>query len=386
MKDIDFDELDRAVSSLMGTVPQDENKDDTGDSVTVHQKPAFASVEEPATSMQPKSEDNTPPTTQEESAIVPVTESAPAEEKAPESAVSRASRQVSSPPSRGRFMDVVRPSRDMHKPLSPTSRQGVTLQPSDSRRSLGQSASEASEDSSNDVEARLTATQAVVPDEKEDTASTAALNRPVFEASPMPLQAESEETDDTSPLSSPFLPDAKVEKRPLGRPVEASLTQGQDAEDIVQNITEAAPSGEQTIFADTDAQRPEQPVPAELDSTLLRIETSTAAVESSEPVGDGNMTAAPVPTTEASVATPISAATSSLPAQAQRTMAATSIPQQYKLEATPTQDAPASAIYDTQPLAHPAKSRPGWVFILAIIGILVLGALGGAAVYYLGLI
>jgi hypothetical protein len=66
-----------------------------------------------------------------------------------------------------------------------------------------------------------------------------------------------------------------------------------------------------------------------------------------------------------------------------------SIPQQYKEEPS-TGDAKNGAIYDTdtyhhQPLAHPKKKKSGWMWVIWIILILIIGAAAGAALYWAGI-
>ena len=62
-----------------------------------------------------------------------------------------------------------------------------------------------------------------------------------------------------------------------------------------------------------------------------------------------------------------------------------SIQPQYKEEPSSTKQEHA-AIYDTdtyhKPLAHPAKKKSGWLWVLWIILLLALGAGGAAALYY----
>ena len=66
--------------------------------------------------------------------------------------------------------------------------------------------------------------------------------------------------------------------------------------------------------------------------------------------------------------------TAAKPATA-RAAAVTSIPQQYKVQQPiESAEAPAGAIYDTQPLAHPAKKKPGWLWAVYILVIALVGA------------
>lgn len=190
-------------------------------------------------------------------------------------------------------------------------------------------------------------------------------------------------TPDLGPPVLPFLPDAKVEKRPLGRPVEAPVTPAVPEATLsfgpaepmsgTQDMTTAEVAPEEN----EDAQLPGQPLPAELGSELLSIETSTDMLTDSPAI---------LPNKSGG-----SASHSLHIPGVNRGGVATSIPQQYKTQPKEENSDPelAGAIYDTasyhQPLVHPVKKKPGWVWVLAIIGILLLGVAGGAAVYYFGL-
>ena len=67
----------------------------------------------------------------------------------------------------------------------------------------------------------------------------------------------------------------------------------------------------------------------------------------------------------------------------------TSIPQQYREEPS-TGDQANGAIYDTdtyhQPVEHPDKKGSGWMWVIWILVILLIGAGGGAALYFLGIV
>lgn len=393
MKDIDFDELDRAVSSLMGTVPKDEEKSEVPSGTAGSQDITSVPAEKPQASAADDENDTVVAVDQEPATepTTPVPDDSTYSEDEPDQPTSKPEQPGAATPSRGRFMDVVRPSRETRKPLSSISRQGVTLQPSSPARPVSETPKRPSAEAETDF-----AAQATIPQDMEDTASAAASSRPAFEATPLNQSSATEEPEDTNPLSSPFLPDAKVEKRPLGRPLETTSTDGQES-DSVENASETTPDPSvlteepTSSMPDKDAQRPEQPLPAELDSELLSIETETSVTALESTPAQSTAPEAPAPAFETPATTvpapnPTPAKAATFTTDTQRSMAAASIPQQYKLEATQAEEVPASAIYDTQPLAHPAKSKPGWLFVLAIVGILVLGALGGAAVYYLGLL
>ncbi len=343
MKDIDFDELDKAVSSLMSPPANDNVGTNSADEATA-ETPAVSLDAPVVTSENQLSETHEPETT--EKAAAPTTTSIPAAR-------------------RGRFMDVMHPStRDMKKPspVGPISRQGVTLQPTTAPTPAESPAAPEAPAEQPDMNTALEEAPTFGMDSLE--------SEPIIENK----EAEAESTEETPPLSSPFLPDAKVEKRPLGRPIEPV-----PAVDLAAALSEDAatmPVSELPVEG-KDAQLPEQPIPPEFDSELLSVETST------ENLPPETQPAAVPATAEQPAAAPVpEPVVSSTPAA---TMTSASIPQQYKLQPKQNEEAPASAIYDTQPLAHPAKKSSGLLWIVGIMAILLIGVGGGAAIYYLGL-
>ena len=149
MKEFDFDELDKAVTSVMG--------DNT--------------VKTDASSVAPASTSN------DVTRSVPDTAAATTVVNPPVTAPPPASRRT------GRFMDVVHPSSDMSSTTKP-SREGVAINPP-------------------------AATAPVVND-------TPTVEAPVVATPDLQPPVEVAEINATEPLSSPFLPDAKPDKRPLG--------------------------------------------------------------------------------------------------------------------------------------------------------------------------
>lgn len=239
MQDIDFDELDRAISTTLKPTPTPE--------------PAVA----PETAPEPSP------------SIEPVT-TAPAARR-----------------SSGRFMDVVHPSSDMR---------------SSSVANRSETRAETREEVS-------------VPEMPE-------------------------------PVTSPFLDDAKVEKRPLGAFSDATP---KPTVDLSAELLLEAPD-EELLEADNEA--PEAPV-----------EEPASEVED-EPVPEV-MPEEEIPST--------------FP---------TSITQQYK-EQPSTSDQPSGAIFDTeayhQPLTHPEKKKSGAMVILWILVLILVGAAAGAAFYFFAL-
>lgn len=382
MKDIDFDELDRAVSSLMSNVP----KEDSTDAVSADRESVVtlgsdaSSTEEPEV---PPTEIATPePLSAPESEATEL--DAPAEEPEAPTVVTPAG--VAPPPAarRGRFMDVKHPgAKEINRPAvaGPISRQAPTIEP---LAAVDTTPAEV-EAPTTDQPDPLASFQPETP--AEPVTEAPAVEEASSEESPDAMTESAQEAmadvlGDVAPLSSPFLPDAKVEKRPLGRPAEPT-----PVVDLASELSEDAGDAmaEQPVndglSPNKDAQLPEQPLPAELGSELLSIETgadtsaldtptASATPEVAEPVEPAPAPSnepAPKPATETPRSMPVS------------------IPQQYKVQPKKDEDAPAGAIYDAQPLAHPEKKKPVWLWVLAFVAIALLGIGGGIAVYYMGM-
>lgn len=294
MKDIDFDELDRAVNSLVN--------------------PTTASA---------KTQSGTPPVV---SAAID-TPSTP-----PPVASSLGERRSS-----GRFMDVVHPSSDMRPSVvSPRPVSGVN---------------------------QTTTPQINMPDPID-------MNQPSNDSEPTTMTQPSEEpsNDTATPLESPFLADAKVEKRPLGafsnEVHESGLT---DSLAGAVSVPEDAPN---LLGADTSkpSDHPigsDTPMPAELQPDLLSIEANED------------------PDTSKSDSNPVASA--SAPVVPAEPIGPTSITQQYTQQPS-TGDKPVATVFDTaaykQPQSRQGKKKPGALIVLWIFLLLVVGAGVGAAVYF----
>ncbi len=354
MKDLDFDELDRAVSSLMGnkTTPVSENP-------------------------------SSPSQVSDQSEAPPVSASQPSTLAASTAPVASRPSRPTSPAVRrpGRFMDVVGVRKDATASNRSVSRQGISVQPA----------------------AAVTVPDPVIkPIETQVEPEPPVVQSPVSEwPDPLEMASRSEESSDQSkpveplanpldsqpmtaaddkglvpdvadePLSSPFLPDAKVEKRPLGSAALAS--------------TETA-----LMVEDESAQLPALPkdvepaLPEELHGDVVSIEADDSTTNPAH-----HAIAAPEPsveTTKKDNIPPREVKPAVTVTEAAVPSGPTSIAQQYKEEPT-TGDTKNGAIYDTdsyhQPLSHPAKKKSGWGWVLWIILILALGAGGGAALYLL---
>lgn len=296
MKDIDFDELDRAVNSLInpGTTPAP-----TADSP----------VENPIATPTPTP--TTPPLAERRSS--------------------------------GRFMDVVHPSSDMRTVAVPA-------------RPFEQ-ASEPASVSSPEVPNPVAAWPD--PIDMHETAQSQTST-----VSPEPAyQAPVNPGDGPAPQESPFLSDAKVEKRPLGA-FSNEVHDSEPSAPAVGNTSEPAPIN--TVPEPTLSEQPnvsdhpihtDTPLPAELQPGLLSIEANEDS--SQLPI------ASTVPT-------------------AVETTGPTSITQQYT-EQPSTGDKPTGTVFDTEAYKKPQpskKKKSGWLIVLWIFLLLVVGAGIGAAVYF----
>ena len=174
-------------------------------------------------------------------------------------------------------------------------------------------------------------------------------------------QPVEEKEDDfiVTPLESPFLTDAKVDKRPLGAFSSTETTPAPELSDAAKD------------FAASIAE-PETPLLEESDEELLTVETETRE----EPIAAPQPMAEPISNPE-----PISA-----PVVAEEEpVGPTSITQQYK-EQPSTTDQPSGAIFDTeayhQPLAHTVSKKSSALVIVWIAALILVGGGAGAAVYF----
>lgn len=312
MTDIDFDELDRAVNSLIGAKP-------------VSDTPAPTTPGDTSTSVQVTNGSAPQSSVPSPAAMPPL-----------------ATRRTS-----GRFMDVVHPSSDMR--TSPPAQTPAAAAMDPVAPSMPTVLAPAMPDTQ--------------PHDMPDPLDFHGFDAPTPDSSASSVAAVS-----TTPLETPFIADAKVEKRPLGAFSAAPAEGVPPVEMESQPSTSIAPEAS----ADTPAVEPEKseesanvdtPLPAELGDDLLSIESNETISQQSE------------------VPVAVAAAT---PTQEQPPVV--SITQQYT-ESPSTGDAPATtSIFDTdaykKPLAHPKKKSSGWLVVLWIALLLIVGAGAGAAVYF----
>jgi hypothetical protein len=362
MKDLDFDELDRAVNSLMAGVSS------SSDSNGRESEPA---VEIASSRVEPDvvADRKAAPSDIDAQASPDITRLS-----APAARVS-STPTVSAPRRTGRFMDMKHESADMsaYRPLTPPS-----ARPSRYQSDISVLSTSAGQLSNHDYNDRQTtpipssfdlkvADNGVVRETATSDDFKEPSTGPVSSSEPMPTESapvisydeltELRPNEELRPYSA-FIPDAKVEKRPLG-----------GASDEPDGAAEP-----RSIEPDYESQTPADPaeqLPAELQEDLIAIESGqntaqTPSVEKPEATGAAETQPAPKKTFDSRPKIE-------------------SIPTQYASENKQTDMAADSDIFDTdsfaKPLAHPAKSRSGWLKVIFIVGLILLGIGGGLLVY-----
>lgn len=421
MKDIDFDELDKAVNSLMtrtqkekpdGSVASDATAASSASSRDEPGIPTTAAPISPGT-VKPKSAEAMNPDLQP--AVVPAVPPQPTSQT--KTSPSPSPRPAPAARRSGRFMDVV-PQKAAASLSRPTSREGVTLSP---RSGVGTDMS-ASPGKTPSAVASPTppVTEKVAPKSDWPDPIEVAIARkpPVDNKEPETIPDEptvpepsKEENPKDQPLTSPFLPNAKVEKRPLGSPA-SNLPMNAPESELMKT-----PSPD-----DSEAQLPAKPgdisteAPEEFGGDIMKVEADThmgvpKTDESHEQEFAAEAMSAPSQaagimtpqkedvekqTIEEEEGSPEKQAPKAKASEKAEDLTATeapsasgriSIPPQYK-EQPSTGDTESGAIYDTstyhQPLMHPTKKKSGWLWVLWIVLILIVGAGAGAALYFLG--
>lgn len=361
MTDIDFDELDRAVNSLMD---QHNNQATPAPLPATPAEPVPLPVEG-GTTTQAQSASTVSPAFSEPTA--PVAADVTPE---PDVAVEPVAPAPVVPPRRtGRFMDVVtaapsaRAATSRPAPSAQASRESAPLQPV----AAGQAPQ--------DLPVEPT-TWGISADTSLD---------PTSEPAPDP-EANAHSSMDTAPLDSPFIEGVEVNKRPLGGDNQpAELAQGgvQPADEVTtvadaalepnlelqQNVSGPVSGDPWSSEAGKDAGRPPLPTRPELSPELLAVESASLEPEST-PVTPAVPASQPVP-----APAPVSPS-SSIPGDIN--------PQYSVAEAeAPEPSGIFEAVSESpQPLAHPEKKKSGWMVIVWILLLVVIGAGGGVAVWY----
>jgi len=335
MKDLDFDELDRAVNSLITNTPSLTSDADIPKETTLDlgngsydQIPVTSSVNSQPIAHTPS--------------FVPVS---PAVER----------------PSTGRFMDVVHPSSNMRSNLVMPER-NLNQTPEPKPIAVPYSAPV--------VATPVSVTNIPTPMSSNWSSSS----KPADEADEDDDIdqigndiASAMEKNANAPLDSPFLSGTKVDKRPLG-----AFSNDQKSVEL-----ENKPQ-------DTSVYNNNPLLPAELQDDLLLIESNSTARPDDVP--DEKPVIESLPETTAVPAVPVVPILSIAPVTIEtKPVATTSITQQY-IEQPNSGDQKTGAIYDTNSYHKaltPTKKKSGWLWVLWIILLLVIGAGSGAAVYFL---
>lgn len=368
MKDIDFDELDKAVNSLMSPVTSDAAESIA--SSDKHETPPVV-IESSAT---------------KSSSIAPIEPSSSVTEPTtkPAELIKKT----------GRFMDVVHPSSDMRTASTPKlpERKKVSISPP-SRPAASKPTEPIADkpvDAPKENPAKTTPARNFSFPDPLDLVSKMQGKRsddepkqaPVVDKEPSSLKPEIDDTTPVSavepaePLQSLFLPDVKVEKRPLGVPtaddMSAEKTDTPASNTLELEDTNDAPEKVDTLVAP-------DPLLAELGEDVLAIESDTSSsVEVKEDKAVESEAAKDTDTATAA------ASESSAPMAA----AMSSIPRQYSVKPSNNDDKHHEALYDTaaqaaSPLQHPAKKKSGWLVVLWVVLLIAVGVGGALALYFL---
>jgi hypothetical protein len=408
MAEIDFDELDKAVSSLMENVkkPNQQPTSEVGDKPADNTQDNDSQDNDEANRSQQGDE-----TTEDSESIQSDTDTTASDQTATptptipsESEESTAPRPSLANKRRGQFMDMKHASADMRAvpaAAKPMSRIGASLRP------ISSTAGPEGEQEKKELTTPQAPVDNVASDELagdlESTASAADTSDTLLlltgDDNDISTENDSEVRDeDNDTPTSPFLSGTKVEKRPLGMPTPVtnedesidSATQDNPDTDAssqgrpLTHGTELSVSSESIAPAASPTKLPE-----ELHSSVLEVEADTTAVddksgvEESQNQADGEQEFDTPPKTAEIKDSEASDDTE----QSAEKHAPTSIPPQYKAkkadDAAMAQE-PQVSMYDTA-VDHPTLAQPKktshWAIVIVIIILVLLGALAGAALY-----
>jgi hypothetical protein len=337
----------------------------------------------------------------------------------------------------GRYMDVVPPTlKGRAKPLTekPVSRQGVTIASSSQNLPSSSPVTQPMPQPLVDNTAPLVSGNAPIqsPTPIQPVApSSIAMPDPVdlvkndnpIVAAPTNAESDSEDADidqisndinatlnqaASSSPDSPFLSGAKVDKRPLGafsadepnqpKPIEI----GESADTTDKAVTVVKENDSKQDATMTKEVNSITPLPAELSNDLLSIESNAVmpgdvnSAEQSRPV-DNHVESSivkPAPSKEPSEESSVNAnmpkgdvaVASDTPTAKPKESANQSDASAYSQHPSADGQTISGAVYDTNSynnnLLHPAKKKSGVMMIVWIVLLLVVGAASGAAIYY----
>jgi hypothetical protein len=382
VKDLDFDELDRAVNSLIAKTPNGVsggNTNNTSVPIVPDITPVPVIEPVPTPPMQLPVGGGLP--------IVPIIAPTPVVER----------------PNTGRFMDVVHPSSNMRTPFTGYEQppvQAVTP-PTSPLPPMGPVPP---------VELVTSPITPMAPPDPIITEKPSIIDKwpdPIdFKGNNVtkdPSQVDKDDDADIDSISndiantlnqtssdspdSPFLSGAKVEKRPLGAFSSDQTTNNGSTFQPTPLLAPKIPATDSPSVSDSAsiaAENPDEntPLPAELQNDLLSIE-SDSTTQPETPIVSTNITDVPVATTATVNQPTVTASTASNTTIS--TPVTTSISPQYK-EQPSTGEQKNGAIYDTKTyhkaMVRPAKRKSGWMWVIWIVIFLIVGAGTGAAVYF----
>ena len=397
MRDFDFDELDRAVASVIdgaddkkvpepatnvsaeADAPVESSKSIDGDlgqkstrssytpSHSMHAKPSSSGVSSRLGFSAPTPSSGDTTSIEEESASEPV--SMPA--------ASPAARRRRIPHNKGRHMDMVA------KPRAKKSH-GNTLQPLASAQDLeeGRATTLAPETSAPETSAPETsepkevsglaaAMDALLAGENPSDTSAAVVPTPAPELPADDAPSVEALPESAEPVAvSPFLTGTKVEKRPLGGRAETAETPELTPAPETPAPEEVDESAMQELSAIESGFQPVTPLPETDSLEPETLEPETSALETSAPI--------PKPTPEPETEAP-------------KPTGPTSIARQYKApQKVASEDDETGAIFDAQSYAQPIvteeakkKSSP-WVWVIIVVVSMLIGAAVGAFMWLEG--
>lgn len=402
MSDLDFDELDKAVNSLMN----DRNEPQASPSPAAIATPTAPATEPQVSTSYPAAvTGNSPAPTP--SVVKPTTRTARPEVSS--LAIKR----------RGQFMDVMHPSADMTtpsmqpRPAARVSRTGAGIEPQNPdvtpepltprppqaapREAMSAPVSASSPEDSDvmpdpiDLAAAEHQSETEPPSGQNSVAKAApkvdlaaelglGLDESpsdheeadgATEVQPVESHDSTEPQAPDAPLSTPFLAGAKVEKRPLGSATPTGQSAAEEPALALTNTAEASSASDEPSM---------QTLPAELQSSVMEVESDSVAT-SNESAQALNASQAPSP-----AATEVSSQTPAAPTPVEEPAGPSSIPPQYKT-ATPkvAQHPTEKSIYDSvdQPVAAKKNShrKSSWMILGGFMLFVIIGCVIGAALY-----
>lgn len=400
MAEIDFDELDKAVSSLMENVnkPKRQSAPEVSDASADSSQNSDDKEQSQPSDESRETEQKTQPNDTDSTSDLTKSVDTSAEE------------QDSEPPKRplankrrGQFMDMKHASADMRvMPVAkpPMSRIGTSLSPI--------SSGVKSDDEKTEEPQTPQAHPADVPSEdySENSESSGVLSESqttstnsTDDSEEVTSERTSQKTDEDTDLpTSPFLSGAKVEKRPLGAPAPAPK-EDSDIDAAVQSEQNTDAPEEETLSHTVELSSATESVapavsptklPKELDASVLEVEADTTAIDgkAGDEAKQEQFEDDEQPHDMSAETTKSDSKKSDDAAQPSEAYAPASIPMQYKAKQpgddTLSAQEPQTSMYDTA-VDHPTLAQPKktshWAIVIGIIIFVLLGALAGAALY-----